>query len=738
VKKVFYNINETHSGNYSCCASNILGESCVSDVIVIKVPPHPPMIQYAKALTPYSITLLWKSTFNGNSPIILYTIIVNSSTTTFTLNLNKTVTKYNIENLKPYTRHVVKMFTTNEVGMSVYTDAVVVVTLPSAPTAPKDLSLTNKTSTSVVLSWHPPKKQNGIIKLYEISYQHKSLRKLINFTSQLDEPLDKQMKATVANLIPFTEYYFKVRAATKSGFLYNFGAYSNEISAVTNATKPWLKLSSMTVLNITTRSITIQYILPNNSMGINGLFKGYSIKYTAISAKHSIYFTTSRNRYVVMNLYPYIRYEVAVAICNQKGIGPYSKPTIVQTHQAVPGLVANISILQINSTSIQCSWNEPLQKNGVIIGYHIAVTSSNVTTRNYTSTTTEFIMNSLIINATYSVRITAQTVAGYGNFIIQNFTISAISPSVQPVSWLEQEYLAVIIGISIFSFVLLFVVIVLAVVRCTTCPSTDKEVSTDWKLNPYYGHNRSFEMDNITTKIGDITDSTLHGCDEDLIWDTADDTTDDNLVFSTHLEVPKYETPKPQCLPPLAPLKHHSYTTVTTPSKPPKNTIEPASHKYVTVETAAHSYNSVEPYQGQNVAKSPLIKLKGKNSKKLNNNSLTDVVHVRNDFETSKPTPYLPSYQSTPTLYKVEPSSLDDLHSLDNPPSFTNLNIIDDFKKYDSLSLTPSVDSLEYNGDNVMNCNDMEDAINDYSDMADVYFERLGQFGNIDFNHVEM
>jgi len=59
-------------------------------------------------------------------------------------------------------------------------------------------------------------------------------------------------------------------------------------------------------------------------------------------------------------------------------------------------------------------------------------------------------------------------------------------------------------------------------------------------------------------------------------------------------------------------------------------------------------------------------------------------------------------------------------------------------KKYDSLSLTPSVDSLEYNGDNVMNCNDMEDAINDYSDMADVYFERLGQFGNIDFNHVEM
>ncbi len=77
---------------------------------------------------------------------------------------------------------------------------------PDSP--PQDLAVVKTTTSTATLTWSPPEKPNGIIRLYEVSYTNGTYSNTVNSTSH---------SATLRYLKPFTHYNVTVRAFTLHG-----------------------------------------------------------------------------------------------------------------------------------------------------------------------------------------------------------------------------------------------------------------------------------------------------------------------------------------------------------------------------------------------------------------------------------------------------------------------------------------------------------------------------------------
>lgn len=77
---------------------------------------------------------------------------------------------------------------------------------PDSP--PRDLVVVKNSSSTATLSWSPPEKPNGIIRLYEVSYTNGTYSNTVNSTL---------LSATLRYLKPYTHYNVTVRAFTLHG-----------------------------------------------------------------------------------------------------------------------------------------------------------------------------------------------------------------------------------------------------------------------------------------------------------------------------------------------------------------------------------------------------------------------------------------------------------------------------------------------------------------------------------------
>ena len=97
------------------------------------------------------------------------------------------------------------------------------------PTAPWSLAAVNATDTSVTLSWMEPNITNGIITRYQVEYR-------VISTDQTSIVLQNTTSLTymVTGLSAYTEYSFRVAAATRTGL----GPYTEFVSTLTTGKFP--------------------------------------------------------------------------------------------------------------------------------------------------------------------------------------------------------------------------------------------------------------------------------------------------------------------------------------------------------------------------------------------------------------------------------------------------------------------------------------------------------------------
>lgn len=122
-----------------------------------------------------------------------------------------TYTSHSLIFLDKYTEYRVQILAFNPAGDGPRSSPITVKTLQGLPSAPMNLTFTDITMNSLLVSWTPPKKRNGDIIGYIVTYE----------TTEQNEQFSKQVKQKVADtslLIQSLEeevtYTFTVRAQT--------------------------------------------------------------------------------------------------------------------------------------------------------------------------------------------------------------------------------------------------------------------------------------------------------------------------------------------------------------------------------------------------------------------------------------------------------------------------------------------------------------------------------------------
>ena len=278
------------------------------------------------------------------------------------------VTQYNLAQLVADETYLIQVRAYTAVGPGPYTNWIVIRTLEDAPTNPPvDVTTIAHSSTTIKLLWKAPLKQgqNGVITGYDVE-----------ITAVSSSHFAKQSVGgsydlyTFTNLKPHREYSLLVAAKTQAGV----GPFSEPITELTLQDIPDLAPSSLHLVNITARAVTIAWT-PVSDDAINGVLQHYELVSSAFTSTVKI--EPELTNYTLLGLVPNSYYSVRIAAETFPGTGPYSSPLNFTTHEEAPSEGPIIdSINSITSTAFIVVWSTTPDsaQNGAITGYEVTVT----------------------------------------------------------------------------------------------------------------------------------------------------------------------------------------------------------------------------------------------------------------------------------------------------------------------------------------------------------------------------
>ncbi|CAH1784819.1 unnamed protein product [Owenia fusiformis] len=204
-------------------AVNEVGEggfSEYSDIVYTheSVPHSPPTITSARTISDSEIRVEFQPppAYGLNGVLTGFVLMYQISGAADALHSwevkNSTMRSYHFTKLKPYTTYTVGVRVTNSVGEGP-ADSKTVKTSEGVPEPPFIYQLTDQTHDAIKVVWSRPKKVNGLLKGYIVSWTWE-----INGTSEkahknITEDLDNDMMySAITKLIPYKRYQFQVVA----------------------------------------------------------------------------------------------------------------------------------------------------------------------------------------------------------------------------------------------------------------------------------------------------------------------------------------------------------------------------------------------------------------------------------------------------------------------------------------------------------------------------------------------
>lgn len=165
--------------------------------------------------------------------------------------LPNTLTHYKITGLKPYTTYRTIIYLNSDTRWGAGSMPQINTTYEATPSQPRRLSTQQVTNTSVILKWYAPENMNGVLKNYEIGYNHH--RKEI-----FDEFKDDFYEYRLDNLEPYTYYDIVVKACSNCC---NCSEPSNTRRIRTLTGKPGIVLTTQ-FINEVRQQVTFKWTAP--------------------------------------------------------------------------------------------------------------------------------------------------------------------------------------------------------------------------------------------------------------------------------------------------------------------------------------------------------------------------------------------------------------------------------------------------------------------------------------------
>jgi len=427
-------INSVETGSASSTASATTSAATA---------PGAPASLSATAAGPTSITLSWTApTTTGGAPITGYKIEASSNGTSnwadLEANTASTATTYTHTGLTAAATRHYRVSAINSEGDGPASSTVNATTSAvTAPGAPTSLSATAAGTTSITLSWTPPKNTGGAaITGYKIEVSP-------NGTSDWAD-LEANTGTTVttythSGLTASTIRHYRVRAINSVGA----GSASTTARATTdasNATRPQAP-TSLTASASGRTTINLSWQAPTDNGGSS--ITGYRVQWSAdgndpwtdVSPAH----TGTGRTYSDTNLAPSIARHYRVYAINSVGESTSASNTDDATTDAVsaPSAPTALTATAQGSTIINLQWVAPLDDGGATItGYAIEVSLDGISSwatlvDNTNAATVSYSHTGLAAGVTrhYRVRAINAVDAGSASNIATATTTSATAPS---------------------------------------------------------------------------------------------------------------------------------------------------------------------------------------------------------------------------------------------------------------------------------------------------------------------
>ncbi|XP_027762633.1 protein sidekick-2 [Empidonax traillii] len=438
-------ISQTWSGDigtYTCKVISAGGNDSRSAHLRVRQLPHAPESPVA-ALSPQekrAINLTWAKPFDGNSPLLRYVVEVSENNAPWTVllaSVDPEVTSVTVRGLVPARSYQFRLCAVNDVGRGQFSKDTERVSLPEEPPSapPQNVIASGRTNQSIMIQWQPPPEshQNGVLKGYIIRYCLAGLPVGYQFKNITNAEVNNLL---LEDLIIWTNYEIEVAAYNSAGL----GVYSMKVTEWTLQGVPTVPPGN--VQAEATNSTTIRFTWnPPSPQFINGINQGYKLiawepeheeEATVVTVRPN--FQDSVHVGFVAGLRKFAEYFTSVLCFTTPGDGPRSPPQLVRTHEDVPGPVGHLSFSDILDTSLKVSWQEPLEKNGILTGYRISWEEYNRTNTRVThylpNVTLEYRVTGLTALTTYTIEVAAMTSKGQGQ--VSSSTISSGVPPELP------------------------------------------------------------------------------------------------------------------------------------------------------------------------------------------------------------------------------------------------------------------------------------------------------------------
>ncbi|XP_068269359.1 LOW QUALITY PROTEIN: protein sidekick-2 [Nyctibius grandis] len=429
-------------GTYTCKVVSAGGNDSRSAHLRVRQLPHAPESPVA-ALSPLekrAINLTWAKPFDGNSPLLRYVVEVSENNAPWTVllaSVDPEVTWVAVRGLVPARSYQFRLCAVNDVGRGQFSKDTERVSLPEEPPSapPQNVIASGRTNQSIMIQWQPPPEshQNGVLKGYIIRYCLAGLPVGYQFKNITNADVNNLL---LEDLIIWTNYEIEVAAYNSAGL----GVYSMKVTEWTLQGVPTVPPGN--VQTEATNSTTIRFTWnPPSPQFINGINQGYKLiawepereeEATVVTVRPN--FQDSVHVGYVTGLRRFAEYFTSVLCFTTPGDGPRSPPQLVRTHEDAPGPVGHLGFSDILDTSLKVSWQEPLEKNGILTGYRISWEEYNRTNTRVThylpNVTLEYRVTGLTALTTYTIEVAAMTSKGQGQ--VSSSTISSGVPPELP------------------------------------------------------------------------------------------------------------------------------------------------------------------------------------------------------------------------------------------------------------------------------------------------------------------
>lgn len=306
-----------------------------------------------------SVSLAWLPPDHPNGAITKYDLYRDNS------RIYSGIQRSFVDNtVKPHTNYSYYVVVYTSGGSAKSVDDLLHQTLSDAPEGVQPPNITQIQERSVVATWMQPAIANGKIVQY-------ILQSISSSTTKEDHYSGLNTLYQVTGLNPFTIYSFSVTACTVGGCSFSSNTtVSTRSAAPDSQPAPYLKSLSGGASILVTWDAPAK---PNGEIQFYDLFSRQA-PFSGQGNTIALRLNPNIRNFTVPGLVPFTFYEFRVVSYTAQVEGSTSSNwTRIRTLEGVPAGGSSIqpNSISLNSTSIDLSWSEPAQPNGVIRRYEI-------------------------------------------------------------------------------------------------------------------------------------------------------------------------------------------------------------------------------------------------------------------------------------------------------------------------------------------------------------------------------